>query len=271
MNRIDQLFKNKNGEKVLSIYFSAGFPNLNDTETIILELEKNGVDLIEIGIPFSDPLADGPIIQASGQRALENGMTLSLLFDQLKNIRSKTQIPLILMGYLNSVLQYGEENFCTKCKEVGIDGVILPDLPMDYYQVYFKDLFDRFGINNILLISPQTSEERIREIDDTSSGFIYLVSSNSITGANKGLEAQKEYFQRIDTMKLKNPKVVGFGIHDQNTFNQATAYTEGAIIGSAFIKALQKNHGLKTNIHHFVKSLRNAKNVPLEANFDKVN
>lgn len=255
MNRIQQLFENKSGEKVLSIYFTAGFPSLNDTTEIILELDKNGVDLIEIGIPFSDPLADGPTIQESGLQALNNGMTLALLFEQLKTIRSQTNIPLILMGYLNSVLQFGEEAFCQKCSEIGIDGLIIPDLPLDYYQKNYKDLFERYKLNNILLISPQTPEKRIREIDEASSGFVYLVSSNGITGGNKNLENQKEYFKRIEKMNLKNPKIVGFGIHNRNSFEQATEFTEGAIIGSAFIKAIKNSVDLKIGIKTFVENI----------------
>lgn len=269
MNRIDQLFQNKKGEKVLSIYFTAGFPDLNDTEKIILELDKNEVDLIEVGIPFSDPLADGPTIQASGQQALENGMTLELLFNQLKNIRSKTQIPLILMGYLNSVLQFGEERFVQKCKEVGIDGVILPDLPVDFYQENYQELFESNGLANILLISPQTSEDRIRQIDEVSKGFIYMVSSNSITGSNKSLELQKEYFERVEKLNLKNPKVVGFGIHDQASFEAATEKTEGAIIGSAFIKTISNRANLETKIKEFVNSLKSANKVLVEANSEQ--
>ncbi len=267
MNQLKELFENKEG-KILSIYFTAGFPELNDTEKIILELDRNGVDLIEIGIPFSDPLADGPIIQASGQQALDNGMTLELLFQQLKNIRSKTQIPLVLMGYFNSIMQFGEERFCQKCAEVGIDGVILPDLPLEFYQDTYKALFEQYGLNNILLINPQTSEERIRKIDAVSSGFVYLVSSNSITGSNKDLSLQNEYFERIKKMELNNPKMVGFGIHDAKSFDHATKQTEGAIIGSAFIKSLSDRATLETKIEKFVKSIQGAKNILKEANLE---
>ena len=267
MDRLKNLFENKEG-KVLSIYFTAGYPDLDDTEKIILELDKNGVDLIEIGIPFSDPLADGPTIQASGQKALENGMTLELLLQQLEDIRRKTEIPLVLMGYLNSIIQFGEERFCQKCEEIGIDGVILPDLPLEFYQEKYKTLFDQYNLNNILLISPQTSEERIREIDAYSSGFVYLVSSNSITGSNKNLSLQNDYFERVQKMNLSNPKMVGFGIHDAQSFDHATELTEGAIIGSAFIKSLSDRANIETNIEKFVKSIQTAKNILKEANID---
>ncbi|WP_228238881.1 tryptophan synthase subunit alpha [Allomuricauda sp. M10] len=240
MNRIKQ--KLQEDKKILSIYFTAGYPSLNDTVKIIQDLEKSGVDLIEIGLPFSDPLADGPTIQASSTAALKNGMTTSLLFEQLKNIRKTVSIPLILMGYFNPVLQYGVEAFCQKCEEIGIDGLILPDLPLDVYQEEYEPIFKKHGLINVFLITPQTSDTRIKAIDDASEGFIYMVSSASTTGTKEGFgPEQAAYFERIAAMNLKNPQIVGFGISNTQTFQQATAQTKGAIIGSAFIKHLTQN------------------------------
>ena len=253
MNRITRKLS-QNG-KILSIYFTSGYPALNDTEKIITDLAQNGVDMIEIGLPFSDPLADGPTIQASSTIALKNGMHSSLLFDQLKNIRSKVDIPLIIMGYFNPVLQFGVEEFCSKCTEVGIDGLILPDLPLDVYLKDYKEIFDRFGLLNIFLITPQTSEKRIRLIDNASEGFIYMVSSASTTGAKSGFgEEQTTYFQRVAAMNLKNQLIVGFGISNAETFQQATQYSDGAIIGSAFIKFLSEKGVM--NISDFIKRIR---------------
>ncbi|TAI46732.1 tryptophan synthase subunit alpha [Flagellimonas allohymeniacidonis] len=236
-NRIKQ--KLQESKKLLSIYFTAGYPNLNDTVGIIQDLEKNGVDMIEIGLPFSDPLADGPTIQDSSTQALKNGMHTELLFEQLKDIRNTVSIPLILMGYFNPMLQYGVEDFCKKCFEIGIDGIIMPDLPLDVYQEEYQAIFEEYGLINVFLITPQTSEKRIRAIDDASDGFIYMVSSASTTGAKKGFgEEQKAYFERISNMGLKNQQIVGFGISNASTFQQATENTKGAIIGSAFIKHL---------------------------------
>ncbi|SNB22048.1 Tryptophan synthase alpha chain [Flavobacterium psychrophilum] len=240
MNRINQ--KLQEDKKILSIYFSAGYPNLNDTVQIIQDLEKSGVDMIEIGLPFSDPLADGPTIQESSTQALENGMTTKLLFEQLKNIRQTVQIPLIIMGYFNPILKYGVENFCKKCQETGIDGLIIPDLPVDIYAENYKETFEKHGLTNVFLITPQTSNERIRHIDSVSNGFIYLVSSASVTGSSSGFDnIQTNYFKRISEMNLKNPQIIGFGINNKETFNQATQYQKGAIIGSAFIKNLTEN------------------------------
>ncbi|MBU3821139.1 tryptophan synthase subunit alpha [Flavobacteriaceae bacterium XHP0103] len=253
MNRINT--KLQENKKLLSIYFTAGFPNLNDTVKIIQDLEKNGVDMIEIGLPFSDPLADGPTIQDSSTKALKNGMTTEVLFNQLKNIRESVNIPLIIMGYFNPMLQYGVDAFCKKCKDIGIDGLIIPDLPVDVYHDNYKEIFEKHGLINIFLITPQTPDERIRFIDSVSNGFIYMVSSASVTGSQSGFgDDQKEYFERISNMNLKNPQIVGFGIKDNATFNQATEYAKGAIIGSAFIKFLNDNS--VENIDSFVKSIR---------------
>jgi tryptophan synthase alpha chain len=253
MNRINQRLKEQ--KKLLSIYFTAGYPRLGDTVKIIEDLEKNGVDLIEIGLPFSDPLADGPTIQESSTIALENGMHSELLFKQLKDIRKSVSIPLIIMGYFNPVFQYGVEAFCKRCQEIGIDGLILPDLPLDVYQNEYQHIFKKYGLINVFLITPQTSDERIAQIDSVSDGFIYMVSSASTTGAKEGFgEEQKNYFERIASLKLANPQIVGFGISNTETFNQATQSSKGAIIGSAFIKHLTKN-GVES-ISSFIKSIR---------------
>ena len=253
MNRINQ--KLQEDKKILSIYFSAGYPSLNDTVQIIQDLEKNGVDMIEIGLPFSDPLADGPTIQESSTQALYNGMTTEVLFNQLADIRKTVAIPLIIMGYFNPMLQYGMENFCKKCAEIGIDGLIIPDLPVDVYAHEFKATFEKYGLINVFLITPQTSEDRIRFIDSVSDGFIYMVSSASVTGSQSGFgTTQEDYFKRIADMNLKNPQVVGFGINNPETFNQATQFAKGAIIGSAFIQNLTKN-GVES-IGEFVKGIR---------------
>ncbi len=253
MNRINQ--KLKEDKKLLSIYFTAGYPNLGDTVSVIQNLEKSGVDMIEIGLPFSDPLADGPTIQASSTQALKNGMTSSVLFEQIKDIRETVNIPLIIMGYFNPMLQYGVEAFCKKCQEVGIDGLIIPDLPVDVFHDEYKAIFEKYGLFNVFLITPQTSDERIRYIDSISNGFIYMVSSASVTGSQSGFgDNQKQYFERISNMDLKNPQIVGFGINNNDTFNQATQYAKGAIIGSAFIKHLTDNS--LGDINKFVKSIR---------------
>ncbi len=253
MNRINQ--KMQEEKKLLSIYFTAGYPDLNNTVQIIQDLEKNGVDMIEIGLPFSDPLADGPTIQASSTKALENGMTTNLLFKQLKNIRETVSIPLIIMGYFNPMMQYGVEAFCKKCQEIGIDGLIIPDLPVDVYHEEYQVIFEKYGLINVFLITPQTSDERINFIDSVSNGFIYMVSSASVTGSQSGFgNTQQNYFKRIAAMNLKNPQIVGFGISNTETFSQATTDAKGAIIGSAFIKHLTSK-GVN-NIGEFVKSIR---------------
>jgi tryptophan synthase alpha chain len=254
MNRINQ--KLTETKKLLSIYFTAGYPRLNDTTQIIEALEQHGVDMIEIGLPFSDPLADGPTIQQSSTAALKNGMHTALLFEQLKDIRKSVSIPLIIMGYFNPVLQYGVADFCKKCSEIGIDGLILPDLPLDVYQREYEAVFKKYGLINVFLITPQTSEKRIRLIDEASSGFIYMVSSASTTGVQEGFgKEQQDYFERIALLKLKNPQIVGFGINNAVTFKQATALSKGAIIGSAFIKHLTSN-GVE-GIGEFVQKIRN--------------
>ncbi|WP_350287782.1 tryptophan synthase subunit alpha [uncultured Croceitalea sp.] len=253
MNRINK--KMQEDKKLLSIYFTAGYPSLNDTVKIIQDLEANGIDMIEIGLPFSDPLADGPTIQDSSTTALKNGMTTEILFEQLKGIRKTVSIPLIVMGYFNPMLQYGVEAFCAKCHEIGIDGIIMPDLPLDVYQEDYETIFKKYGLLNIFLITPQTSEERIRQLDAASDGFIYMVSSASVTGSKSGFgTAQESYFARIAGLKLANPQIVGFGIKDKETFQQAIKSAKGAIIGSAFIKYLTAN-GVQS-IGDFVSRIR---------------
>ncbi len=255
-NRIKTLFEQK-PQGLLSVYFTAGYPNLEDTVPIILELEKNGVDLIEVGMPFSDPLADGPTIQQSSEVALRNGMTIPKLLEQLKDIRQHTQIPLVLMGYLNPVMQYGVERFCQKAKEIGIDGIILPDLPLSDYVREYKALFEQNNLSKIFLITPQTPEQRIREIDSHTNGFVYLVSSASVTGSTNGnAVVNTGYFERVGQMGLRNPGMIGFGIHNRYTFSQACNHARGAIIGSAFIKALAQEGSLQQNIQTFIQSIK---------------
>lgn len=256
MNRIDQLFQNRT-EPVLNVYFTAGFPKLDDTLPILRNLQSAGADLVEIGVPYSDPVADGPTIQESNKVALDNGMTLKVLLNQLKGFRSEISVPVVLMGYFNPIVQYGIERFCKDCQEAGVDGLILPDLPMYEYQTLYKEVFEQYGLYNIFLISPQTSEARIREIDQNSSGFIYMVSSASITGAKKGISPeQTEYFKRVEAMKLKNPRLIGFGISDRESFLQASKYSGGAIIGSAFINLLRETKNMEADIHEFVRSIK---------------
>jgi tryptophan synthase alpha chain len=253
MNRINKVLKEK--KNILSIYFTAGYPNINDTEEIITKLSECDVDMIEIGLPFSDPLADGPTIQESSTIALNNGMNSIKLFDQLKEIRKKTDIPLIIMGYFNPILQFGVEEFCKKCNTVGIDGLIIPDLPVEIFEKDYKHIFDENNLLNMFLITPQTSDERIRFIDKVSKGFIYMVSSFSITGAvNSFDENQKKYFKRINSMDLKSELLIGFGISNNKTFLDAIKNSRGAIIGSAFIKFI-KNNG-KENVNDFINLIR---------------
>jgi tryptophan synthase alpha chain len=258
MNRIHYLFNNKK-ERVLSIYFTAGFPQLEDTIPVMEAIQAGGADIIEIGIPYSDPVADGPTIQDSNKFALENGMTMRLLFDQLIAFRAKIHLPVVLMGYLNPIIQFGMEEFCKKCKEVGVDGLIVPDLPMQQYLDEYKALFDQYGIVNTFLISPQTSEKRIREIDENTDGFIYMVSSHSITGAkSKITDEQIAYFKRVEEMNLKNPRLIGFGISDSETFSTASKFSNGAIIGSAFIKTIKESQDLNSDIQGYIQSVINS-------------
>ncbi len=253
MNRIDKKLEEEG--KLLSIYFTAGYPNLNDTKDIIIRLQESGVDMIEIGLPFSDPLADGPTIQDSSTIAIKNGMNTKILFDQLKGIRDEVSIPLIIMGYFNPMLQYGVEAFCKKCNEIGIDGLIIPDLPIDYYEANYKSIFEENQLYNMFLIAPQTSDERIKKIDSISNGFIYMVSSSSITGSRNSFSSEQiNYFERIEKMNLKTPRIIGFGVGNKETFNTVVKYSKGAIIGSAFIKNISEN-GVES-IASYIDSIR---------------
>jgi tryptophan synthase alpha chain len=257
MNRINQLFQNKPGN-ILSIYFTAGHPGLDSTAGIIKALARAGADMIEIGIPFSDPMADGPVIQKSSDRALKNGMSLTLLFQQLRDIRKEVSVPLLMMGYLNPVVQFGLDNFCRKCTETGIDGVILPDLPLDLYLEEYRETMKKYDLHPVFLMSPQTENERIRLIDDASGGFIYMVSASSTTGTKDGFSPEQiGYFERIHGMSLKNPRLIGFGISSRETFSVACKYASGAIIGSAFIKMLDSKGNGEESIKSFVKDMRN--------------
>ena len=253
MHRIDQKFQED--KKLLSIYFSAGYPALEDTVPILKNLQAAGVDMVEIGLPFSDPLADGPTIQESSTQALRNGMTTEKLFTQLENIREHIEIPLVLMGYFNPMMQYGIEKFCQLCETIGIDGLIIPDLPVDVYHEQYKALFDQHGLYNMFLITPQTPEDRIRYIDEVSNGFIYMVSSAAVTGAQSSFgNTPTDYFQRIAKMNLITPTVVGFGISNAETYQAASFHSRGAIIGSAFIKFLEKEGVDK--IEEFIQFIR---------------
>lgn len=255
MNRIHTLFNTKK-ERVLSIYFTAGFPELESTMEIMEAIQTGGADIIEIGVPYSDPVADGPTIQDSNMVALENGISLKKIFEQLKGFRAKIHIPVVMMGYLNPIMQYGMEAFCKKCKEVGVDGLILPDLPMQQFIDDYKGLFEEYGLVNTFLISPQTSEKRIREIDENTNGFIYMVSSHSITGAKAGIsDEQIAYFERVKAMNLKNPRLIGFGISDSETFSKASEYSNGAIIGSAFIKTVKDSQNLSGGIQQYLSKI----------------
>lgn len=239
LNRLTKLFENKR-ENLLTVYFTAGYPKLDDTETIICSLAESGANIIEIGIPYSDPLADGPVIQESGMAAIDNGMTLQVLFNQLTDIRTKTQVPLILMGYFNQLLQYGVDKFLDDCVKVGIDGLIIPDLPLMEYEQFYKDKLTQRNISISFLITPQTEESRIHKVDALSTGFIYVVSDSSITGMKTGISSQQiSYFERIKSLQLSTPQLIGFGISDRESYLTASKYANGAIIGSAFIKHLK--------------------------------
>ena len=254
MNRIIKELDNNNN--ILSIYFTAGYPKLEDTCKIIKNLEASGVSMVEIGLPFSDPLADGLTIQSSSTVALNNGMNSDLLFNQLKDIRKTVKIPLIIMGYFNPILQYGVDDFCKKCKQVGIDGLIIPDLPIEEYLKSYESIFKENNLLNIFLITPQTNKERIKLIDNISTGFIYMVSSSSVTGSKNGFDSeQTDYFERIQNMHLKSPKIIGFGISDSKSFNEAVQFSEGAIIGSAFINHIN-SYGIN-GIRSFIKKYKN--------------
>jgi tryptophan synthase alpha chain len=255
-NKVSQLLQQKESG-LLSIYFTAGYPRLEDTMKIARHLEQSGADLIEIGMPYSDPVADGPTIQESNQQALENGMTLELLMSQLESPGNEINIPIVLMGYFNPILQYGVEKFCVDCHRRGISGLIIPDLPVQEYLDHYQEVFKRYELQNIFLITPQTSDERIRWIDENSDGFIYAVSDASITGSKSGISTdQLLYFERLKSLNLRHPFLIGFGISDYETFNTACSYASGAIIGSAFIRVLHNATDMKRAINTFIHSLK---------------
>jgi len=257
MNRLTQLFQNKTG-KILSVYFTAGYPTLTGTVPILESLESRGVDLAEVGIPFSDPMADGPVIQQSAGEALRNGMSLKLLFEQLKEVRTTVKMPLVMMGYLNPIMQYGFAKFCSSCAEVGIDGVIIPDLPFADYLANYKAIADSHDLKMIMLVSPETEEKRIHLIDEHTEGFIYLVSSASTTGAQQAFDDGKQaYFTRVAGMKLRNPLLVGFGISNKATLDAASAHTRGAIVGSKFIQLLGQCATADEAVSELLKALQN--------------
>ncbi|MES2373631.1 MAG: tryptophan synthase subunit alpha [Bacteroidota bacterium] len=254
MSRIQELFAKKQN-KVLNVYCTAGYPQLHSTIPVMKSLQENGVDLVELGMPYSDPLADGPVIQASGSKALENGMTISVLFEQLANFRKEINIPVILMGYMNPVLQYGFEKFCADASALGIDGLILPDLPEFEFENEYGTIIKKYGLDFIFLVTPETSEERVRKLDSLSSGFLYAVSSSATTGKDKDFTAVEKYLQRLQSMKLKNPVLVGFGIKDKETFQSACKYANGAIIGTAYIKMLEEAKNIEEGTQTFLNNV----------------
>ncbi|HBG40464.1 tryptophan synthase subunit alpha [Limibacterium fermenti] len=256
MNRIDQLFNEKNSG-ILSVYFTAGYPHLHDTTEIIRALQQHGADMLEIGIPFSDPMADGPVIQQSSAEALKNGMSVKHLFGQLSGIRKKVHIPLILMGYLNPIMQYGFDNFCRDAAQCGIDGLIIPDLPFAEYRESYKPVAEKYGLHTIMLITPETSEERIRLIDEHTGGFIYMVSSASVTGVKDTFDdATLAYFRRVNAMRLRHPRLTGFGISNKTTFDAACRYSSGAIIGSKFVRLLENGNSPDRAAEKLIEALK---------------
>ena len=254
MNRIKELFQRKE-QRVLNVYCTAGYPQFTSTKAIMKALQDNGADLIELGVPYSDPLADGPVIQASGSKAIQNGMTVSKLFEQLKDFRSEISIPVILMGYINQVLQYGFERFCAEAESLGIDGLIFPDLPIYEYENEYKAIIKKYNLDFIFLVTPETSEERIKKLDSLSSGFLYAVSSSSTTGKEKDFAVTEQYLKKLKGLNLKNPVLVGFGIKDKGTFETACKYANGAIIGTAFIKALENTTDVNEATKQFLNKI----------------
>ena len=254
MTRIQQLFQRKH-KNVLNVYVTAGYPQLEDTLPVMQALEAHGADLIELGMPYSDPLADGPVIQHSSSIALANGMTIAHLFEQLKDMRSKVQVPVVLMGYMNPVLQYGFERFCADAAAVGVDGLILPDLPEYEFETEYGTIIKKYGLDFIFLVTPETSEERVKHLDQLSSGFLYAVSSSSTTGGDKDFSPVQEYLQRLQSYQLQNPVLVGFGVKDKTSFEAAAAHSHGAIIGSAFIKALEGKEDVTVTTKQFLRSV----------------
>ncbi|MES2330269.1 MAG: tryptophan synthase subunit alpha [Bacteroidota bacterium] len=254
MSRIQELFARKQN-KILNVYCTAGYPQLNSTVRVMKALQESGADLIELGMPYSDPLADGPVIQASGGKALENGMTIAVLFEQLENFRKEIMIPVILMGYMNPVLQYGFDKFCSEAAALGVDGLILPDLPEFEFETEYGAIIKKHGLNFIFLVTPETSEERVRKLDSLSTGFLYAVSSSATTGKDKDFNAVEKYLQRLQSLQLKNPVLVGFGIKDKETFRSACKYANGAIIGTAYIKMLEETDNIEEGTRTFLKNV----------------
>lgn len=260
-NRIDKAFQSGN-KPLLTLFFTAGYPRKNDTVTIIREAAKSGADIIEVGMPFSDPVAEGKTIQNSSATALRNGINLDLIFEQVAEARKSVALPLILMGYVNPVMQYGIEKFCQKARDAGVDGVILPDLPVEVYVHEYRALFEQYGIYNIMLITPQTTEARVQKLDRHTQGFLYMVSSASVTGNVLNVDQEKaNWFEKIRNMQRKNPVQIGFGIHDKASFDKAGEYADGIIIGSAFIRALEQAGSLEDNIRNFVTQFKNTETV----------
>ncbi len=255
MNRIDELFIKKS-ERILNVYCTAGYPQADSTLEVMMALQRYGADMIELGMPYSDPLADGPVIQASSARALSNGMTIHKLFEDLQAFRNKIMLPVVLMGYMNPVLQYGFENFCKKAAETGVDGLILPDLPMYEYETEFGAIIQQYNLKFIFLVTPETSEERIKKLDSLSNGFLYAVSSSSTTGNENNIDLQKAYFSKLQSLKLKNPVLIGFGIKDKKSFDAACAYSSGAIIGTAFIRALENSVDIQQDTKAFINGIK---------------
>ncbi|MBX2933956.1 MAG: tryptophan synthase subunit alpha [Ferruginibacter sp.] len=254
-NRLNNLFLKKTND-ILNIYCTAGFPKLTSTAKVLIALQNNGADIIEVGIPYSDPIADGAVIQQSNMIALKNGMSIAALFKQLNKVKDTVQVPVILMGYLNPVLQYGMERFCKEAAAANITGIILPDLPMFEYEKEYQQVFIKYNLNFIFLVTPETDDERIRQIDNLCSGFIYAVSSSSTTGKNKAIEDQGSYFKKLQDMQLKNPVLVGFGIKDRESFAAACKYSNGAIIGSAYIKAIENSNNIEKDTKDFINRLK---------------
>lgn len=254
MSRLKDLFAVKSS-KVLNVYCTAGFPELNSTLTVMQALEMNGANIIELGMPYSDPLADGPVIQASGNIALANGMSISVLFEQLKDLRKTVSVPVILMGYMNPVLQYGFEKFCSDAAAVGVDGLILPDLPEFEFETVYGSVIKKYGLDFIFLVTPETSDERLRKLDSLSTGFLYAVSSSATTGSDKDFNAVEKYLHQLQATKLVNPVLVGFGIKDKATFESASKYSNGAIIGTAFIKALENTKDIEGSVKQFLSGI----------------